>query len=122
MVMNEEIDSGNILSHYLCSIEENDNIYDLFMKTIIGSVKLYQDFINEFKKNKNINGVEQIKTFSNYKYIDWTISDDLKLINYNKKNILKNYLRKEKIIKYYNLKNEDFKILITKSLRNIFSL
>ena len=41
MIMNE-IDGGDILMHFLTSINDEDRAEDLFMKGIIGSVSLFQ--------------------------------------------------------------------------------
>lgn len=121
MIMNEKIDLGNILSHYLCPIAKDDNPYDLFMKTIIGSVKLYQDYVNyQINNKKKIFGVKQNNSFSYFKNIDWSISEDIKLKKYKKSGLINKYIRDEKIIKYYDLKTSDFNKLINKSLLYIF--
>ena len=61
MKMNERIDGGEILMHYLCPIEGSDKAEDLFMKGIIGAVKTYKEFfeMNDFE----IKGIVQKRSF-----------------------------------------------------------
>lgn len=102
MYMNERIDGGNILSHYLVPIETNDIAADLFMKNIKGSVKLYAEAIKRILNGSNLIGIPQKRSFKYLKNIDWTLTNDLKLKYYEKSNKIKRYTRNEKIIDYYD--------------------
>lgn len=100
MKMNERIDGGKILKHYLMPIDENDTYADLFMKGIIGASKVYSEVLTQIKNNDIIEGVVQQRTFKYVRNVDWIITDDIKLRKFIKSNRIKIYKRKEKIIDY----------------------
>ena len=100
MKMNERIDGGKILSHYLVPIDKTDTPSTLYMKNFQGCLKLYTEYLNF--GNFNEEGIPQKKSFRYYRNIDWTIANDIKLSYLRKKEIIKRFSRKEKIIKYYN--------------------
>ena len=100
MKMNERIDGGEILSHYLVPIDETDTPSTLYMKNFQGCLKLYTEYLNF--GNFAEEGIPQKKSFKYYRNIDWTIANDIKLSYLRKKEIIKRFSRKEKIIKYYN--------------------
>lgn len=100
MKMNERIDGGEILMHYICPIVNDDTAADLFMKGIIGAVKVYKEFFK--MATTNVNGVIQKKSFKYVRNIDWTIINDIKLMKFYKYNRMKIYARSESIIDYTN--------------------
>lgn len=102
MWMNEKIDGGKILSHYLVPINTNDNAADLFMKNIQGSVKLYSMVIKSILKGLIPKGIEQKRNIKYFKNIDWTISNDIKLRYFEKNKLFKQFVRDEQIINYYD--------------------
>jgi len=119
MYITERIDGGGILSHFLPEITPKDNAATLFMKGIIGTVKLYEDFLNHIKDNEMPEGVVQQRSFKYVRNIDWTIVDDIKLSRFEKKGLMRIYKREEKIINYYNAKSDDLAEIYTKSLIQI---
>ena len=65
MKMNERIDGGEILSHYLVPIDETDTPSTLYMKNFQGRLKLYTEYLNSrnfdkevFLKRKALNIIE----------------------------------------------------------------
>ena len=119
MIMSPKIDHGNILSHYLTPISLKDKRYDLYMKTIKGSVKLYQHFLNKTESSKSFpKGVKQMHEFNYYKNIDWNITDDLKLNYFESTQFTSYFIRKEKSIYYYNNKENDFFPLLHKLIKS----
>jgi folate-dependent phosphoribosylglycinamide formyltransferase PurN len=116
MKMNEKLDGGAILSHYLTPIRKKDNAADLFLKGIIGSVKLYSDALSNIDLVKN-GGVTQERSFKYVRNLDWTILNDVRLNNFYKSNKLKIYIREEEILLYYNVNN--IQELYSKSLFKI---
>ena len=99
MKMNERIDGGEILSHYLVPIDGNDNQSSLYMKNFEGCLKLYKDYLNH--GNFDAKGITQRKSFRYFRNIDWTIVNDIKLSYFNKKEMVKKFIRNETIISYY---------------------
>jgi hypothetical protein len=102
MLMNEKIDGGKMLAHYLTPIEENETGGTLFNKGIIGCVKLYTDFFRFYEQNKAFNSINQGSPLLYFKSNDWTIWEDLKYRSYIQKNIFKKYIRKESVFTYYD--------------------
>lgn len=98
MKMNERIDGGEILMHFLCPIAEQDDAEDLYMKSIIGAVKLYSYFLDTSRLQ--IDGVKQKKSFKYVRNIDWNLLNDLRLKKFNEHERMKLYVREEKIIDY----------------------
>ena len=121
MYITERIDGGGILSHYLPQIELKDTAASLFMKGIIGSVKLYSQFIEYIENNKAPEGVIQEQTFRYIRNIDWNIVNDIKLMNFIKKGLMRRYCREEKIINYFKLKNNEISKVYSLSLNVILS-
>lgn len=118
MKMNERIDSGNILMHYLCPINRNDSASDLFMKGIKGSVKLYDEVLKKFEK-QSLKGIKQKRSFKNVKNRDWTITNDIRLKYFENSKRMKFYERAEHIIDYTELYSDDIGKLYKKSLEII---
>lgn len=107
MTMNERIDGGGILAHYLTPIEEDDDSSKLFMKGIIGAVKLYSDILEYIiKTNSKPKGFEQKRTFRYCKSSDWTIYQDIKLRVFEKSKKMKIYAREEKKILFLDMEND----------------
>lgn len=116
MKMNEKIDGGAILSHYLVPISKDDKASDLFLKGIIGAVKLYKDALNNLDK-LNSAGVVQERSFKYVRNLDWTIYNDIRLNKFYSQNKMKIYSREESILLYYH--TNDIKDLYAKSLEKI---
>jgi len=121
MYITERIDGGAILSHYLTPIDKKDNAASLFMKGIIGSVKLYSQFIDYIDNNKAPQGVIQERTFKYLRNIDWNIINDIKLRIFVKKGFMRKYCRKEKIINYFGLRNNEISKVYSLSLKTILN-
>jgi folate-dependent phosphoribosylglycinamide formyltransferase PurN len=119
MYITERIDGGGILSHFLPEIKPDDNAAILFMKGIIGTVKLYEDFLNYIKDNDLPKGVVQQRSFKYVRNIDWTIVDDIKLKRFEKKGVMRIYKRDENIIRYYNSDHNGLADIYTRSLEQI---
>lgn len=98
MKMTSRIDGGDIIAHYLPSINENDNASSLFMKTIIGSTKLYTEAISKIEDKNPLPMVRQERSIRYTKVIDWTIYQELQLKAFYKSNKITKYKRNSDII------------------------
>ena len=116
MIMNERIDGGDILMHFLTSINNDDRAEDLFMKGIIGSVSLFQRFIDNDFDHKGC--VKQKKSFRFFNNLDWNIVNDIRLNQFDSSKRIKFYNRKE-IILDYSGKNFDLKTVYSEIISNI---
>jgi folate-dependent phosphoribosylglycinamide formyltransferase PurN len=102
MKMNERIDGGDILAHYLPSIDINDTADTLFCKGIVGGVNSIIECINYIQKYGLVKGIPQNRTFIFTRGIDWNIVYDIKLNLAYRDVLVKRYLRKEKYIFYFD--------------------
>ena len=100
MKMNERIDGGEVLMHYLTPINSEDKAEDLFMKGIKGAVKCYQKLLDNYEYN--LTGIEQKKSFKYVRNIDWIITNDKRLDKFYQYDRMKLYERSELIIDYIN--------------------
>lgn len=73
MVMNDVVDGGDILAHYLPSIERGDTPASLFMKTVRGAIELYGELLRDLGAGGNYVQVRQSPPLFYYRSGDWTI-------------------------------------------------
>lgn len=116
MYITPRVDGGKILAHFIPSIESNDTAADLFMKTIIGAVKLYLSFFSYIREHPLPEGVIQERSFRYTRNIDWTIMDDIRLRRFEKENGMKRFIRGEQFIYYYDLGQGDIPSVCQQSL------
>jgi folate-dependent phosphoribosylglycinamide formyltransferase PurN len=121
MKMNERIDGGDIISHYLPEITENDNAGTLFMKGIIGAVELVKNEIKNYEKNIHFEGIKQNKSFKYTKGIDWNFYHDLRLNWFYKSGRMKLYERNERFFYYHDKGTENFQFPYSEILSYILS-
>ncbi|NBC08566.1 MAG: hypothetical protein GVY26_15360 [Bacteroidetes bacterium] len=103
MYINERIDGGAILSHYLPEINEQDTAADLFLKGIRGAVLLYSNFFHHLQNHPRPCGVRQGRSFKYVRNIDWTYLNDIKLNKVARYKIMKRYTRPADRIDYFDL-------------------
>jgi hypothetical protein len=72
------------------------------MKTIIGSVSLYDKALQVFYEGGRPVGIEQQRSLRYLRGIDWTIEQDLRLAYFNRTGMIKEYVRDEEIITYFD--------------------
>ena len=98
MKMNERIDGGDIISHFLPTITKNDNASSLFMKLIDGAVELYTRAIEKCEKNEVLLVVPQERSIRYTKSSDWTFIQEMQLSRFYKSGKISRYLRDSSII------------------------
>lgn len=112
MKMNERIDGGDILAHYLPSIEPNDTADTLFCKGIIGGVNTIVEYVTFVAQNFAVDGCAQKRTFLYTRGMDWNIVNDIKLNLAYRKKIAKIYLRPEKYLFHFkDINNKDIALI-----------
>ena len=105
MYMNERIDGGRILSHYLPEIKEDDKAADLFLKGIKGAAKVYKSFFQYVTENDiQPEGVKQQRSVKFVRNVDWTIVNDIKLKTLDRTGIMKRYTRNDHLLEHFDLK------------------
>jgi folate-dependent phosphoribosylglycinamide formyltransferase PurN len=73
MVLSAAIDGGEILAHYLPEIREGDNPATIFMRTIIGAVKLYDRLLTDLEKGREFCVVPQGRPLFYCRSAEWTV-------------------------------------------------
>ncbi|CCN70629.1 formyltransferase family protein [Vibrio nigripulchritudo] len=103
MLMNNKIDGGDILGHYLPSIEPGDWPGRLFTKGILGSFILYDRFLSYLSKSPTFSSVQQPSSpLFYYRRINWSLFH-LHQVRLNVLNdICSKYVRDEEIIEYWS--------------------
>lgn len=100
MYINEEIDGGSVISHYLPSINADDDASSLFMKNITGAVKLYDLALEMIYQGRHPIGVVQQRSFRYVRGVDWALAQDLRLRYFLKSGMMRQYVRDEQIVSY----------------------
>ena len=121
MVMNERIDGGQILSYYMTQIEETDTAATLFIKGIEGAIKLYNDFLDYYSKEKNYHSVKQERSLHYFRANDWTLIEDLRVKNFQKYGRMAAFIRKSEIINIYNSFDRDIRWIYSMMLQRTLS-
>lgn len=120
MYINERLDGGSVLAHYLPEIKQDDTPSDLFLKNIRGAVNLYRDYFKYLENNDKPEGVKQERYFKYVRNIDWTFINDIKLNKIKKYNILKKYIRSEVHLHHFDLKNNEMAKVIARIYSKTF--
>lgn len=106
MVMNEVVDGGDILAHYLCPIEADDDPGTLFAKAIVGGTKLYDRFLGHLSQGGPYVGIPQTGSFFNYRGFEWTVGQTLAVQRNIDQGLCRRFERAEEIIEYWRLGTE----------------
>jgi len=103
MKMNEKIDGGDILAHYLPSIEENDDPATLFFKTMLGGVKLLRHFLGDLRDGRTFCSIKQRRPLFYYKSSDWTIYQNISIQRHIDNDICRQFVRPEEFVEYWRM-------------------
>jgi len=106
MVMNEVVDGGDILAHYLCPIEAEDDPGTLFTKAIVGGTKLYDRFLQYLSQGGQYVGIPQTRSFFNYRGFEWTVGQTLAVQRNIDQGLCRRFERAEEVIEYWRLGTE----------------
>ena len=108
MRMNERVDGGDIISHYLPEITSEDDASTLFCKGIKGGIELILDEIENINNGTPSVGIIQSRSFKYTRGMDWTIYHDLKLKHFHDSGKIKLYKRNKMKFNYNNISDKDF--------------
>ena len=103
MVMSEVVDGGDILAHYLCPIEADDDPGTLFMKAIEGGTRLYDRFLRHLSDGGRYVSVPQPRSFFDYRGFEWTVSQTLSVQRHIDQGLCRRFARGEEIVEYWRL-------------------
>jgi len=103
MTMSNVVDGGDVLAHYLCPIEAQDDPGTLFMKAIVGATKVYDSFLAHLSAAGDYVGIAQTKSFFDYRSFDWMTCQDVAVQRNIDRGICRQHERPEQIIEYWRL-------------------
>lgn len=106
MRMSPVVDGGDILAHYLPSVEAEDTPGSLFIKTLIGGAKLYNEVIDDLAADRPLIALPQGKAFHYYYGYEWTVSQTIAIARHVRNRICKKHVRPEIIARYWNASDE----------------
>jgi folate-dependent phosphoribosylglycinamide formyltransferase PurN len=103
MKMSEVVDGGDILGHYLPSIDENDDPATLFCKTLIGGAKLLRIFLSDLHEGRPFHAIRQRRPLFYYKFSDWTIYQNISIRRHIDNRICRQFIRPEESVEYWRM-------------------
>jgi len=115
MVMNEVVDGGDILAHYLCPSEAADDPGTLFTKAIAGGTKLYGRFLRHPSQGGQFVGIPQTRSFFNYRGFEWTVGQTLAVQRNIDQGLCRRFERAEEVIEYRRLGTEEAAARLSKT-------
>lgn len=105
MVMSDTIDGGDILGHYLPSIEAIDDPARLFAKCVVGGVSMYDKFLNQYWSHKTFTSVIQPDPLFYYRGFHWNVTQNLSIQKIIDSHLVKRFQRNEVSYEYWAEKN-----------------
>jgi methionyl-tRNA formyltransferase len=73
MVMNTAVDGGDLLGHYLPSVERDDDPATLFAKTVHGAAEIALRFLDHLQEAGSFVRCPQPRALFSYRGSDWTV-------------------------------------------------
>ena len=106
MKMNERIDGGDILAHFLPDIHPEDKAHSLFFKGIAGGVNAMIKIVDDAEKFGIPTGIPQQRTVKFTRGMDWNIVNDIRLAEFHRSGKISWYCRDEKYFYYHGPSNK----------------
>jgi methionyl-tRNA formyltransferase len=103
MVMNKIVDGGDILAHYLCPIEPDDDPGTLLMKAVMGGTRTYDNFLQHLSRGGHYVQVPQTGSFFNYRSAEWMVCHDVATQRNIDRGLCRQFTRAEELIEYWRL-------------------
>jgi methionyl-tRNA formyltransferase len=101
MYMSPVVDGGNILAHYLPQIEADDTPGVQFLKTMIGGVELYNEFLDDVASGKDYIQLPQGRPFKVYYGYEWTAAQTIAIERAIKRKVCSRHIRDEIVREYW---------------------
>jgi folate-dependent phosphoribosylglycinamide formyltransferase PurN len=102
MTMNPVVDGGDILAHFLPSIEMDDTPATLFFKSTIGAAVLFSAVLSHVEKTGGYTALPQTPPLFYFRSADWTVYQSLRVSSLLRKGIPKRYLREAEAVEYFS--------------------
>jgi methionyl-tRNA formyltransferase len=102
MTMSAIVDGGDILAHYLPSIEPDDDPAELFMKTVRGAAETTSAFLSYLDEGRRYTGASQTPPLFYYTGSDWTIHHARLVRRHLERRTAAKNVRPERTIRYWD--------------------
>ena len=107
MIMNTVVDGGDILAHYLPSIDAEDTPATLKMKTIGGGIQLFESFLNLVAEGGRYVKCSQTRPLFYYRGRDWTLYHGQRVRHHLSRRTAALHLRQSESHEYFRLRSDD---------------
>lgn len=123
MVMSQVVDGGDILAHYMPSIERDDDPATLFAKTVGGAAALTDAFLSRLEEDTTFAACPQAPPLFYYRGADWTIYHGQRVRRALRRGVADEHLRPERVEPYWNAADtEDARRLVNATLADLLRL
>ena len=102
MTMNAGVDAGDMLAHYLPTVEAGDTPGRQFMKTIAGGVELYARFLDHLAAGRPFVAAPQGRPFHYTVSADWSVHQNLVIARRVKQDAARKFARGEIVSIYWD--------------------
>jgi len=102
MTMSTTVDGGDILGHYLPSIEPSDTPATLFAKTVAGAAEIYLDFLRDLESSGAFSGCPQPPPLFYYRAADWTVYHSVRVAHHLEAGTAGRHVRPAATIGYWD--------------------
>jgi methionyl-tRNA formyltransferase len=107
MRMSTVVDGGDVLAHHLPAVEAGDTPGSLFMKSIMGGVRLYNEVLDHLAAGGSIRAVPQGRPFLNYYGYEWTVCQTLAIGRFVRQGLCRKLARPEIHARYWDAPDEE---------------
>ena len=107
MLMSRTVDGGDILAHYLPSIEPGDDPATLFAKTVAGAADATDAFLAHLESGASFTSCPQPPPLFYYRGADWTIDHGQRVRRALARGIAEEHLRAERLEGYWDAGDDD---------------
>jgi hypothetical protein len=105
MLMSRTVDGGDILAHYLPSIEPGDTPATLFAKTVAGAADATDAFLSHLESGAEFASCPQPPPLFYYRGADWTIDHGQRVRRALERGIAEEHLRDERVEPYWDARD-----------------
>lgn len=102
MVMNPEVDGGDILGHFLPAISKESDPAALFLQTTMGAAAMYRNVLTALEKSGSaLSRIPQPRALFYFRSTDWTVVHSLKVRRHLRQQTCGQFSREEKMVEYW---------------------
>lgn len=107
MVTNAVVDGGDILAHYLPSVEATDTPASLFMKTVAAVGPLARAFVTHLENDNRYARCRQAAPFFYFRSRDWTVYHSQRVRAHLRRGTAARYAREDSLREYWRAGSDE---------------